>query len=351
MRITEISFCDKVGYNIRSDETKKYILETIESKYKIKIVAKHFEKFDGERSVKILNNNPHLACVRSNGNPYLLLFTRHNFNDIAIFIDKKVQQGYFLPRMIIAHIMIGRDRSFHDDTIFEGEMVKTNDGGWLYLINDMLVYRGQHLHNVNLVKRINIVYDILQKDYEPNDMSPFQIAVKKYFTYDEVKTGLDDHIAVLPYTCRGMYFKPLFLKFRDILVNFDDSLVKKVKREKYGSEFKLGIITDGIITDGIIADGIITDGIIADRKKNEDMPAAATPSLKSTKQFPTRKTAAPDVYELLDASGKVLGNACVNTMKLSTKMRQMFEEKNLVDKININYEFSAKFNKWLPQLS
>lgn len=329
MRITEISFCDKIGYNIRSDETKKHILDIIENKYNIKIVAKHFERFEDERSLKILNNNPHLVCLRSNGNPYLLFLTRHNFNNIAVFIDKKVQQGYFLPRMIITHVMMGKGE-LHQDTIFDGEMVKTKDGHWLYLMNDLLVHRGVYLHNVNLVRRMNLLYSILERDYVPNDMSPYQIAVKRYFNYDNAKEDLESYIKQLPYTCRGIYFKPLFLKFREILLNFDDTLVKKVKREKYGNNFMLEV---------------------PKVQPQIDVEETQAPCDTSLRTFFTRKTATPDVYELLDNHCKVMGIACINTMKLSKKMQEVFSEKNLVDRVELPYEFNERFKKWVPLLA
>lgn len=334
MRITEISFCDKVGYNIRSDETKTHILERIQNDYNIKIVSKHFEKYDDARTPDILNNNPHLACLRSNGNPYFLLLTRHNYNDIAVFIDKKVQQGYFLPRMIVSHIMLGDGEK---DTLFDGEMVKTNKGKWMYLINDIHVYKGQHLTNMNLVKRINLVYDILEKDYVYNEMAPFDIAVKRYFNYAELKSDLDAHIASLPYTCRGVYFKPLFLKFRDILVNFDDSLVKKVKREKMGGTFMMRQDSNNNTNTNNTTRA--TAAIVTLNEKEE---------VAGHRIIPTRKTASPDVYELIDAEGKVMGIACIQTMKVSKAMRGLFLDKNLVDRVEIKYVYNEEFKKWVP---
>lgn len=336
MRIGDISFCDKIGYNIRSDETKKQILDKLEKKYGIRIIARHYDKFDPARSVPVLNRNPHLICARSNGNPYMLYLTRYNFVDICIFIDKKVQQGYFLPRMIVAHLMIGTS-AVHDDTIMHGEMIKKNDGSWVFAINDMTVYKGRLLSEENLVKRLNYVYALLESEYIEDDMTPFKIVVKKFFTYDEVE-ALDNHIKTLPYTCRGLYFKPLFIKFRDILLNFDDALVKKVERYKVGGTFML----------------------------NEGGEAACAPpptaSLKPTTvslnpitnlnqtRFYTKKTSAPDVYDIFDEHGSAVGIACIPTLALSKKMRLLFETKTIIDKLNLPYTYSDKFNKWVPQV-
>lgn len=358
MRITEISFCDKVGYNIRSDETKKHILDTIEEKYKIKIVTKHFEKFTEERSIHIVNNNPHLACVRSNGNPYFLFITRHNNNEIAVFIDKKVQHGYFLPRMIISHIMIGKDRSIHDDTLFDGEMVKTTDGKWIFLINDLMVYKGQYLCSWSLPKRINQVYEMLADEYIPNEMSAFQIGVKRFFTFDQLKTDLHSHVENLYYTCRGVYFKPLHLKFKDILWNFDDSLIKKVKREKIGgSSFLLSTNQEVRVDESTIPSGSLSPvtplSLASPMSTESSIPIiphniVCNACTHQRQSFATRKTATPDVYEMLDKHNKVQGIACIPSMKISKAMRDLFADKNLVDRIDIPFEYNPKFQKWIP---
>ena len=40
MQIAEISFADKTAFNIKSDDTKKYILDSLEKKYNLKIAIK-----------------------------------------------------------------------------------------------------------------------------------------------------------------------------------------------------------------------------------------------------------------------------------------------------------------------
>ena len=350
MRIGEISFCDKIGYNIRSDETKKHILDKLQQKYNIRIIARHYDKFDAERSTGILTQNPHLICARSNGNPYILYLTKYNFVDICIFIDKKVQQGYFLPRMIISHLMIGTNPGVHDDTVLHGEMIKTNNGSWVFAINDMTVYRGKLLSEENLVKRLNMLYSLLKNEYIEDEMTPFRIVVKKYFTYEQAKE-LEHHLDTLPYTCRGLYFKPLFIKFKDILVNFDDTLVKKTERFKVGGTFMLMDSEAKESHDAEEArEAQAREAREAQARKARDPPAKTVDSSSTHSQFHTKKTSSPDVYDLFDAHGTHVGIACIPTMTLSKKMRCIFETKSVVDKVMIPYVFNDRFKKWVPQV-
>jgi hypothetical protein len=333
MHVGEISFCDKVAYNIKSDETKKCILDYLDRKYGVKIVHKHFEKFCMERSINILNQNPHMICVRSNGNPYFLYLMKYNLAQYCIFIDKKIQQGYYLPRMIIVQLMF--DECLFDDTIFEGEMIKNNNGSWSYVVNDMMVCKGSRLHDFNHPRRMNMIYDVLQTHFQPEEYDPFTISVKTYFKYNELDKLFNDHIPVLPYTCRGVYFKPLYLKFKDILLNFDDTLVKKVEKVKYTDTSKPFVLLNDIL-----------DATSSIRPSSPPLKVTQTELSSGKKTFGVRKTSTPDVYELYDGQG-LQGIACVPSFSISKKMRELTKDLNMVDKIDLPFEFSSKFNKWI----
>ena len=112
---------------------------------------KHFKK---------LNEIPHLISLKSNGNPYLLYLTKYNFNNVCIFIDKKIQPGYFLPRMIIVYLQFS-DELF-SNTLFEGEMIKDNNNNWLFILNDIYIYKNNLLNKINIINRLEILHNILK---------------------------------------------------------------------------------------------------------------------------------------------------------------------------------------------
>ncbi len=336
VHIGEISFCDKVAFNIKSDETKKYLLDHLDSKYGLKIITKHFDKFE-ERLMHNLNSNPHMLYVRSNGNPYFLYLTKLNFVNYCIFIDKKIQQGYFFPRMIITHFHF--DDELFEDTIFDGEMIKMNGQKWTFILDDLIVHKGTYLKDQNVVKRLNILYNVLKTNYKEDSMDVCKFQVKKFFKYDEINKLISEYIPNLKYTCRGIYFRPLFLRFRDVLVNFDDSLIKKVERNKY-KHIKNFLLMDDQKT--------IEKQEVA--KISKSSSTASTENLSGQNKFFVRKTNNPDVYEMFDSKGTYIDIACIPSMKISKYMRELFVKKNIVDKIELEFEFSNKFNKWIPCL-
>lgn len=331
-QLGEISFANKIAYNIKMDDVKKRILEDLETQFKFKVIQKHYEKYS-DILISKLNNNPHLASVRTNGNPYLLYLTKLNFVNQCIFIDKKIQSGYYYPRMIISKFRF--DDELFDGTLLDGEMVKDKDGNWIFLISDILGHKGNYLENVNLVKRLNILYSVLKTQYISDEYDVCVFQVKSYFTYDKIEYMVEEFIPALKYTCRGIYFKPLFLKFKDILFNFDDTLIQKVMRKKYKSVSSFLLLED-------------KEKIVASEHQSTIQRAPSNFNDQKERTFQVKKTSNPDVYELYDNDGKLHSNACVPTLKISKLMRTIFADKNITDKVMMECELSEKFNKWIP---
>jgi hypothetical protein len=230
------------------------------------------------------------------------------------------------------------DDELFEDTILDGEMIKKNEDKWVFLLHDLIVYKGRYLLEQNLVKRINLLYEMLKKEFQPDIMDISRLQVKKFFRYDELNTFLNDHIPQLPYTCRGIYFKPLFLRFRDVLINFNDDLVKKVERNKFKH----------------VKNFLLLEDVVNKHTSEQDTNTMQkTPSMtNNTRTFFVRKTSQPDVYEMYDvAQGNLVDTACVPSMRVSKFLRNIFMTKNMVDQVELVCELSEKFNKWVPMVS
>lgn len=343
MQLGEISFCDKIGYNIRSDELKAKILKELEIDYGFKVIQKHYDIFLKDNHIQVLNKNPHLICTRSNGNPYLLYLTKINFINQCIFIDKKIQQGYHYPRMIVAKLWF--DDILFNNTLFDGEMIKDNDGNWLYLIGDLIADSGKMLQNQNLVKRINRVYNILNENYVEDTINLCSIKVKKYFTYDNIDK-IDEFITKLNYTIRGIYFKPLFLKFKDILYNFNNDLIIKVKRYKYKEK--------SLFLTEINGNKEIEKNIESESKNNnEDIKNQKSVNIQENvknqeeKDFYVMKTTKADIYNIFD-DNIMVGIALCNQLATSRLLTKIFENTGPNIKIKMKCVYNSKFQKWQP---
>ena len=334
MQTGTISFCDNIGFNVKSDDYKKKILQELDENYNFRIIQKHHERFN-QSMIPNLTNNPHLMCLRTNGNPYMLYLTKFNFTNQCIFIDKKIQQGYFYPRMIIVKLWF--DDSLFSGTLMDGEMIKTKNDEWHFVIHDIISYYNQNLYESNVVRRINILYDILQNKYFEDELSCCKLKIKKYFTFspDQFDYMLKNFIPNLPYSCRGIYFKPLYLKFRDILYNFDETLVKSVVKIKYKNNYdvkdKQTIIEANIQT-----------------------PISIKPIPEISQSFKTlylQKTNQPDIYDLYETKEgrNSFDIALVNDIATSKRLRFDFKDNLPKDMIAYKCIYSSKFGKWIPK--
>lgn len=166
----------------------------------------------------------------------------------------------------------------------------------------------------------------------------------------------------LPYTCRGIYFKPLFIKFRDILLNFDDTLIKKVVKVKYKDTSSFLLKPNNINpnstqrTHGMnhIGDhvGHVTP-LIEVPPTLPQVPVqqvVMAPDEKESVKY-IKKTSQPDVYEVYDQqdSKHYACIALVNNLKTSKRLREEFVLINLNDRIAYKCTWNDKFSKWAPQ--
>ena len=360
MQTGYISFCDKTAFNIKSDRVKKKILQNINDISNIKIIQKHFDILN-KNHFKKLNDIPHLVSLKTNGNPYLLYLTKHNFTNLSIFIDKKIQPGYFLPRMIITYLQF--DDSLYDNTLFEGEMTKDKNNNWIFIVNDIYIYKNKLLIKNNILNRIELINNILSNNFDNNsDICSFLI--KKYFKYDELKYVVEEFSKKLNYTSRGIYFTPLYFKFKTILYNFDDSLINTVRKVKYqkNDEFMMKNNKNKETNKETNKYTNKYTNINSRSRINTYIPpnikTGISTSISTNNQemiFHIEKTDMPDVFNLYNFNDNMnvyqkIDIAYIPNIKTSKFMREIFKNENIITKLKIKcYSFNKNNEiKWVP---
>jgi len=333
MRTGVISFCDRISYNIKCPDAKDIILNELETKYNIRIIQKHWFRMD-DVQYKYVKQVPHNVCIRSNGNPYFLYFTKYEDISQIMYIDKKVQPNYQKPRIILTRGQFS-DCVFNN-TLIDGEMVKDNKNQWIFLVNDMIIYQGKSLKDIDLAQRLMYVGELLSKHYTADpfmDVCSFQI--KKYVsaTKENVE-NLIEFSKNLPYTNRGVYFVPHSLKYKPKLINFNDSLIKTVFRKvKDCAEF-MDKVTTPVIQKPIIVEEVFI----------------ATGEEKDTKVIWLRKTDQPDIYDMYENENSLqkFGVASVPSLLTSKMLRSVYKNMNVATSVGFNCRFDERFNNWVP---
>lgn len=325
-----ISFSNRIAFNIKSNDHKDLILHDLYTKYNIKILQRHHHNLDSNNVNFILSN--HMMNLRSNGNRYYLYFTLYNDIETMYYIDKKIHPGYQRPRIIFGRGLF--DKKLFRNTLLDGEMVKCKDDTWTFLINDIICYEGIHLANKTLPERLDIIYNLLNKQYTPDktiDVCNYKI--KSYFNmFKESIEEIEKISKELNYTCRGIYIWPYNLKYKPKLYNFDDSnIVEVVRKTKDITEFKTINATQTV-------------------SKQEICNSTNTVISENDKVLYLTKTNEPDIYNVYDKEDikNMMGIALVQTLRDSKMLRMAFKDKNAMTIIGFICKYNDKFQKWQP---
>ena len=337
MLTKNISFCDSVCQNIVSVEYKQHVLTEIDSLYGVKIIRKHHVPFNNTALARV-QKVPHLVCLRSNGNPYFLYLTKYNMHNVCIFIDKKIQSGYTLPRMVVSPFQF--DPNLFEGTIVDGEMVKDDGGQWVFLINDVHAYKGlSHINEMNLIERLKSV-DAIMDGFSPcgNDICTFQI--KKYFKVTDLSFLTHKFANELPYTNRGVLFKPLHPKFPDSLYNFDDSLIKRVSKQKID---KGRVMSNA---DLAATESALTSGSTSPVCHSTSIEfSSCSSSCDFEEEMRIAKGVEVDSY-LVSKGAAQMGILHVKNLHQSLRLRSLFLDQPVNKYLEMTCFFNNKFKKW-----
>ena len=349
MQTGAISLCDRIGSNIKTIEVKNDLLRILE-RFNVKVIQRHFHRLD-TNSIKNIGRSQHSLCHRSNGNPYFLLFSRvYEDTPLIFLIDSKVSPNYSHPRCILLRGTF--DESLFDDTLMMGEMVNVGGNGkWIFLINDLIAYRGVHLTAEPHQRRIELVYKVLDTQYFEDpiiDICSYQ--VKRWFPATSQGLGdLRSFVGELPYTTRGIYFWPSRLQYKPMLHNMDDSCIKPVIRK----------VKDEAIFQQSDTVAIAKEKTVVVEKCYGQIDSVSSSSSsdegdKTLKQGERilwlRKTENPDVYEAFTTQNCAtkVGVVCLPTLALSKLLRAKFKDVTIATSVPYCCTHSEKFQKWMP---
>jgi hypothetical protein len=217
---------------------------------------------------------------------------------------------------------------------------------WLFVINDIFADSGNDMNSQNLVKRLNRCYEICDRQFVQDEQDVCDIQIKRYFHYHDFTDMVGRFRESLPYSCRGIYFKPLFLKFKDILYNFDDTLVKKVIKKKYkGESAFLGADNLAGLEGTVSSSDEVESNATSVEVEGETEGTIMSPPHQ---HMYLQKTNQPDIYEVFDAASVSKGVACVNNIKVSKMLKLEFDAATPIDKKRFMCHYHAKFGKWSP---
>jgi len=332
-----ISFCNKQTLNIIDDNFKEQVLTTLQKKYYISIKDRSFYVIK-KNNIKYIENNSYILSIKSLGALYYLFLTTIDDIQYCIYIDKKIKEGHTHPRMLFVHYRF--DKEIFNDTLLEGELLKNNEDDWLFIITNLLLYKGELQKNKNIVTRLGKVYSMLTDMYNKDShMEICPLYVKRLFSYHEMDTIFNEYIPQLNYKVRGIYFEGLKNAKRDRnnrLQNSNDHLYlfpRNMKFEKKEKKVEIDITS--------YKSEIKQKEYI---KKTEKIDIKGKDSIT----FMIRKTEKSDIYNLYCLENediKKYGLAWIDSLRTSKKIAKHFKSK---DSYNVKCSYSPKMEKWYP---
>ena len=308
---TKTSFCGTKIDNITVNETKEYILNQMNIFCNgIQFTSRYVKIYNDQYSKNL--NNPHVFFLKSAGTPYLLFLTQINNTNYCFLIDKKTNNKYSFPKILI--VPYDFTNELYSGTLFECELIKDKNNNWSLGINDIYFNCGKNMNKINIIDRMNSINSIFENNFsETNYSKVCPIFIKRYFDYNQIENVQKEFIPSLSYTIRGIYFIPMRVDYSNILYLFP--------REDKINDSKVEHSDKGI-------------------QKNKD-----------TKVFRIMKTMKPDVYELYLKQGDNLvkkGIALIQNTELSHKLFSFFENKSQIDEVKVECKLDPHFNKWKP---
>jgi hypothetical protein len=346
-----ISFGDRVAWNIKCNFTKDLILNELLNLYNVRIIQKHYYVID-DNNIKHLTKAPHFISLRTNGNKYYIYFTTYNDVPIIYFIDMKIHTGYEKPRIILGRGLF--DKSLFKNTLLDGEMIKTTENKWVFIINDIIAYEGNKMDNVILPERLKIVYNILETKYTPDEICDVcSYKVKNYYYLS--KKSLNELLTIskdLNYTCRGIYFSSYYIKHKPKLFNFNEDIIVAVqKKVKDITEFKeLNKKEENQPSSLLPATPVISQQSII--STSNIVPLVEPKNNADYKELWISKTDDPDIYNIYDnhniLTSNKIGIAFVGTLQESIKIRNIFKDKSTTITLKFKCVYNEKFKKYKP---
>ena len=332
---SNISFCDKIVQNLVSDDVKQQILDKLLNNYNVSITQKDCVLLK-PNYCNNLKKNDHVITTKSNGNSYYLFLTKYNNVNTCFYIDKKVKEGFNLPRILILKQRFEND--VFNDTLMEGELIRTKNRNWLFLFSNIYVYKA-NIINDNMIEKINKIYYILTNEYQ-NDiyLDPCKYEVKKIFNFNQYNDLIDNFIPNLPYSVKGIIFHPVNKKYNNLLYIFDRKMNDKKKQENVVNTTGINYSSNNEKMDYKNEISNFNENILKIDFKDIIL------------KFKIVSTETPDIFNLhiLNADKYVLfGMENIQTLKCSKFVKKIFKEGNNND-IIVNCKYSEKFNKWEP---
>lgn len=350
----KVRFGNKNALKVTSSNIINIIKKNIKDIGTFHLTGKYYN-FLNKSNIGNIISNEYLFTVNTYGKKHVLFLTNINGKNYSIFINKKNEI------MILSQFKF--DESLFEGTLFDGELVRSSNGKWNYLINDLAYYKGINVITKSFKERREILENIYENMFENDEkISICNVELKEYFEYKYLQSVCEDYIQDKGYKCSGVLFKNMS--------NFSDNYLyiflecrsdNKIKNNNQKN--KITINEDNKKTKNMF---------LGNEKKMESKVNTVNTEHNVTRDysvFMLKNTNSPDIYELYckgsNRQFEKHSYASVPNMRKSIYLRKVLKNKEIDEEesdystesdlsddecieINMRCNYHKGFKKWIP---
>ena len=395
--LSKISFCDKQCSNVNDNKVKAQIVDIIDKQYGIQIVSRDYNILN-PNIIRNVSYHQHILTPYTHGNPYMLYLTKIDNIKCALFIDKKLKDGYTYPKMHCVKYRFA-DELYEKETILTGELVRDNERRWFFLIDNILLYKGMKTNEKNILSRFELINNIMENEYTKDKyLEICPLYIKKLFLYKDIKKMIEEFIPNLSYMCKGIIFYTLnnkhsnyvYMMPRDSQIQIKSSIeIDDIIQDKYpdlwdkknattsnttnsfNNHFNNNFNNDAIISNEEIVNSEVNREVNSETRSSNSNETIKSEFIKSETSdldinntqlkivdiennnvvFKVLKTDIPDIYNLYCFDNKNLikhSIALIPNIKISHNLYYTFISKPNNLGLNMECKYSKVFEKWYP---
>lgn len=350
-----VYFGNKRANQITSDQVREDIKTSIKNIGTFNLTAKYYT-FLNKKNVNNLKDNNYQVSLSTFGKKFTMYITTYQARRLCLFINKKNE--------CILKVQMKFANEIFNGTLMDGELVKNENDKWIFLLNDIVYYKGNNMITMNFTDRQKVIQDLLENEYEYDENQGFFLSKKQYFSYSYIKDLTENYMERLNYKAAGLFFKHLN--------NFSDNYLFIFPECRSDSK----ILQNGVVIDDVKTNATksIFMNVVKEKTQQEmeddlfgdlqDESITETPKLeKQTCCFLINPTMMPDVYELYCRSNsnniEKYSYAAVPDIETSQFLKELMKEildnkDNIYTKVEsgkaiyVECKYHKIFKKWIP---
>lgn len=331
METIPITFCNRGCHNIISNRFKSNILKQIYDSFGISINDSN--KIYSEKYNNSLHKYKHAVSYVTGGAKYWLFLTKFKNINYAIYIQKKLVENHKFPKMVLSNYIF--TDILYNNTLFDGELIKTYNNNWSFRITDILVYKNRVLVKNTLVDKIKILNYIFNNYYTyDTNIQTCPLIINKLYSYSDLGKLIKD-VNTYNYKIIGISFKSLE---NNITIEFLFD-----KRNINCDKIKLNYL-DNIDSYKISLDNIKV--LMGESfHQNNEKKISINKKNSDDRSFIIKTSEYPDVYYLYGNHGKFDSIARIDSLETSSFLKKLCKSRNTSE---IICKYNNLYNKWVP---